>query len=189
MRSLEKKDVDIYRALSEITERAGGIQVMAFCGVAKLAQGMPESPHDMDLLTDNLPRLDIMLAEYRTAQIHVSDNDFFSGRLAKYRICGVDIDISEGVLTKGKECNFRLEIDSGLVAQAKKFCEKPLFMPLEEQLIFDWVRRDKPEKAGLLFDHFKKNRPDLEFLKERLGFHRIPPDVQESLLAELELHE
>lgn len=189
MQSLEKTDPGIYRALSEITERADGIQIMAFCGVAKLAQGMCESPHDMDLLTDNLPELDVRLAEYRTAPIRVSDNGFFSGRLAKYRIGGVDVDISEGILTKGGRCNFFLGIDSGLVAQAIKFCERPLFIPLEEQLIFDFLRMDKPEKAGLLFGYFKTNRPDFGFLKKRLEVHGIPPDIRMRLLAGLGLHE
>ncbi len=166
-------------------EAAGDVDVMVFCGVAKLMKGMGGNPHDMDLLVKKgeMERLDSRLVRYQLEPPRLSDNEFFSGVLARYRVCGVDVDISGGITAKGDGCDFVLEPDKVLCSRAKKFCAKPLFIPLEEQLIFDFVRRDKPEKVEALLKHFERHKPDLGFLKERMEFHGIPEDLKARLLS------
>lgn len=174
-------------AISGILDRAGGMEVMVFCGVAKLARGMPGNPHDLDLLVygRDIGEMDRRLGGWRVSPPGLSDNEFFSGTLAKYRVDGIDVDVSGGILAKGGSCDFLLELDKELVFKAMEFSARPLFIPLEEQLIFDFVRRDKPEKAGALVDYFREHRPDMEFLGRRLEKHRVPDDVSGRLLAAL----
>lgn len=173
--------------ISGIAERAGGIEFLVFCGVAKLARGIPGNPHDLDLLVrkKDLGLLDERLGDWRISPPALSDNEFFSGTLARYRVGGVDVDVSGGILAKGGSFEFLLEIDEGLVSKAREFCGSPLFIPLEEQFIFDFVRRDKPEKAGVLVDYFKAHPPDIGFLEKRLKRHRVPDAARVRLLASL----
>ncbi len=191
MQALEKTNPGIYRALSTISEMAENIEFMVIGGVAKLARGILTTPHDLDLVTDgkNLSALDGLLSDFRIAPPRLSDGEIFSGTLAKYGIGGVDVEISSEITLKVFSFDCTLVLDGALMAYAKKFCERPVFIPLEEQLIFDFLRRDKPEKAGLLFGYFKTNRPDFGFLKKRLDVHGIPPDIRMRLLAGLGLHE
>lgn len=159
-----------------------GITRWALAGsIALVLQGVPLTPHDVNIVTDRrgAKLLNLRLKKFASSPLRWTENESFASLLAQFKIEGTRVEIMGDITIKSGKGLFRFNFWP-YVRELPFAGQKVYVVPQEWELLVNLLIAKK-EKAEAIACHLRSQGYDEAFLRKLLRSRALPTAVKEEV--------
>jgi len=172
-------------ALLDLLSRLKGVRRWAIAGsTASALNGVPLTPHDIDILTDKRGAAAIAkrLKDFTILPLEWRETEQYASHFAQFKLEGVKVEVMGDLRIKGDDVVLRFNLWSDV--RKVPFADFTVcLVPLEFQLVANFFIKGKEERARLIARYLRHEGYDAKLLNKIMKRCKLPRHLREQILA------